>query len=44
MLICLAGLRIGRRLGEVLAGRASILGGLILIGIGIEIWIKGVFF
>ena len=44
MLICLAGLRIGRRLGEALAGRASILGGLILIGIGIEIWIKGVFF
>ena len=44
MLICLAGLRIGRRLGEVLAGRASILGGLILIGIGLEIWIKGVFF
>ena len=44
MLICLAGLKIGRRLGEVLAGRASILGGLILIGIGLEIWIKGVFF
>lgn len=44
MLICLAGLRIGRRLGEALAGRASILGGLILIGIGLEIWIKGVFF
>ena len=42
--ICLAGLRIGRRLGELLAGRASILGGLILIGIGLEIWIKGVFF
>ena len=32
------------RLGELLAGRASILGGLILIGIGLEIWIKGVFF
>ena len=42
--ICLAGLRIGRRLGELLAGRASILGGLILIGIGLEIWVKGVFF
>ena len=42
--ICLAGLRIGRRLGEFLSGRASILGGLILIGIGLEIWIKGVFF
>ena len=42
--IGLAGLRIGRRLGELLAGRASILGGLILIGIGLEIWVKGVFF
>ena len=42
--ICLAGLRIGRRLGELLSGRASILGGLILIGIGLEIWVKGVFF
>ncbi len=44
LFICLAGLWIGRRLGELLAGRASILGGLILIGIGLEIWIKGVFF
>ena len=42
--ICIAGLRIGRRLGTVLAGRASILGGVILIAIGLEIWIKGVFF
>ena len=44
LFICLAGLRIGRRLGTLLAGRASILGGIILIGIGIEIWVKGVFF
>ncbi|MBR3125476.1 MAG: manganese efflux pump [Mogibacterium sp.] len=44
LVICMAGLRIGRRLGELLAGRASILGGLILIGIGLEIWVKGVFF
>ena len=44
LFICLAGLRIGRRLGTLLAGRASILGGIILIGIGLEIWIKGVFF
>ena len=42
--ICMAGLRIGRKLGELLAGRASILGGIILIGIGLEIWIRGVFF
>ena len=44
LFICMGGLRIGRRLGELLAGRASILGGIILIGIGLEIWIKGVFF
>ena len=44
LFICLAGLRIGRRLGALLAGRASILGGIILIGIGLEIWVKGVFF
>ena len=44
LIICLAGLRIGRKLGTVLAGKASILGGIILIGIGLEIWIKGVFF
>ena len=42
--ICLGGLKLGRKLGELLAGRASILGGLILIGIGLEIWIKGAFF
>ena len=42
--ICMGGLRIGRKLGDMLKGRASILGGLILIGIGLEIWIKGVFF
>ena len=41
--ICIAGLRIGRKLGTLLAGKASILGGIILIGIGLEIWIRGVF-
>lgn len=40
--ICIAGLRIGRTLGTLLAGKASILGGIILIGIGLEIWIRGV--
>lgn len=44
LVICLVGLRIGRRLGEMLAGKASILGGVILIAIGLEIWIRGVFF
>ena len=41
--ICFAGLNIGRMAGTKLAGKASVLGGIILIGIGIEIFIKGVF-
>ena len=39
---CFAGLMIGKRFGTRLASKASILGGIILIGIGIEIFIKGV--
>ncbi len=42
--ICLAGLHLGRRCGTRLAGKASILGGVILIAIGIEIFVTGVFF
>lgn len=40
--ICVGGLRVGRVMGTRLAGRASVLGGVILIGIGLEIFIKGV--
>ncbi len=40
--LCLAGLAIGRRFGTKLAGKASILGGLILIAIGLEIFLKGI--
>ena len=40
--ICFAGLIIGKRFGTRLAGRASILGGIILIGIGVEIFLRGV--
>ena len=40
--ICSFGLRIGQRFGTRLAGKASVLGGLILIGIGIEIFITGI--
>jgi putative Mn2+ efflux pump MntP len=39
--ICIIGLKIGRKFGLKLAGRATILGGVILIGIGIEIFVKG---
>ena len=37
--ICMAGLLIGRRFGTKLSDRAQIFGGIILIGIGIEIFI-----
>lgn len=38
-IICFAGLAIGKKAGTKLAGKAGILGGLILIGIGLEIFI-----
>ena len=41
--LCMAGLRIGKKFGTKLSGKASILGGIILIGIGLEIFISGVF-
>ena len=40
--ICMGGLIIGRKFGTKMAGKASILGGVILILIGIEIFITGV--
>ncbi|MBQ8149737.1 MAG: manganese efflux pump [Clostridia bacterium] len=40
--ICMGGLLIGRKFGTKLAGKASILGGVILILIGIEIFLTGV--
>ena len=39
--ICLGGIWIGKRFGTKLSGKASILGGVILILIGIEIFIRG---
>lgn len=41
--ICTAGVAIGRKFGMKLAGKASILGGVILIGIGLEIFITSFF-
>lgn len=41
--ICLAGLAIGKKFGTKFAGRAAVLGGTILIFIGLEIFITGVF-
>lgn len=40
--ICLAGARIGQRVGKWVMNFASILGGIILIGIGIEIFVRGI--
>ena len=42
--ICMTGLLIGKKVGNHLGKKATILGGIILIGIGIEIFVKGVFF
>lgn len=42
-IICFAGLAIGKKAGTKLAGKAGIFGGLILIGIGLEIFISSFF-
>ncbi len=41
--ICVGGLVIGKKCGTKLAGKASVLGGVILIVIGMEIFITGIF-
>lgn len=40
--ICLGGLALGKKFGTKLAGKASILGGVILIAIGLEIFLSGI--
>lgn len=42
--ICIAGVYIGKKFGTKLGCKAEILGGIILITIGLEIFISGVFF
>lgn len=42
LIICLCGIALGRRFGTALAGKASVLGGVILICVGIEIFISGI--
>ena len=42
--ICMTGLLIGKKAGDKLGAKATLFGGLILVGIGIEIFVKGVFF
>ena len=43
LVICLIGLIFGRKIGEKISGTATIIGGCILIFIGIEIFVKGIF-
>ncbi len=43
-LICYGGVHFGKKLGTKFTGKAQILGGIILILIGLEIFIKGIFF
>ena len=42
-IICMVGLFIGKKVGTKLANKANIFGGIILIIIGLEIFITGVF-
>ena len=41
--ICITGVKIGKTFGTRLASKSQILGGMILIAIGLEIFIKGIF-
>ena len=41
--ICLCGVIIGKKAGTTLSGKAGMLGGIILIAIGIEIFVSGYF-
>lgn len=40
--LCMAGLKFGKKFGERLADKATIFGGLLLIAIGVEIFVRGV--
>ena len=42
LVICLIGVQLGQKAGQYLTRWATVLGGLILIGIGIEIFLKGI--
>ncbi|MCR4714308.1 MAG: manganese efflux pump MntP family protein [Treponemataceae bacterium] len=43
-LICMAGLVVGKKAGAHLGSKATLFGGIILVGIGIEIFVKSLFF
>lgn len=39
--VCLGGLAIGKRVGTLLSDKAAVLGGAILVGIGVEVLVRG---
>ena len=43
-IIAIAGVLIGKRFGDILSNKAGFIGGLILIGIGVKIFVEHVFF
>ena len=43
-IICIFGLEVGKKVGKAFSDKATLFGGCILIIIGLEIFIKGVFF
>ena len=43
LVICLIGLLFGKKIGNKLSSIATIIGGVILILIGIEVFVKGIF-
>ena len=43
MFICIGGIIIGKKFGDIFGTKAEMLGGIILICIGLEIFIKGIF-
>lgn len=43
LIICLVGLKLGKTVGNKLSSKASILGGIILIAIGIEVFVTNMF-
>ena len=44
MIMCIIALKIGKKIGSRFSGKATLVGGIILVLIGIEIFVKGVFF
>ena len=40
--VCFLGHLFGRQAGKRLGGKADVIGGLVLVGIGIEIWLTGI--